>query len=141
MKFSELTPEQWAELQPYLDTAVLPVTGMSGSEMPYEATEALERLRDLLDLIEVPFKGRVVTYPACHYGEWNEETAGQVSRLCMNLKLRAGFRYVVVATAFAAPETAAGEIGADVVIGPDVEGGLPSASSVGESIRRLWLGR
>ncbi|QYR19886.1 YpiF family protein [Paenibacillus sp. sptzw28] len=141
MKFSELTPEQWAELQPYLDTAVLPVTGMSGSEMPYEATEALERLRDVLDLIEVPFKGRVVTYPACHYGEWSEETVEQVAKLCTNLKLRAGFRYVVIATASAAPEKAVKETGADVVIGPDLEGCLPSSSSVGDSIRRLWLGR
>ncbi|MGO4375464.1 DUF2487 family protein, partial [Paenibacillus sp. MCAF20] len=67
MKFSEIEKEQWEELRPYLDTCLLPVTGMDGSEQPYEATEWLERLRDIMDLIEIPFKGRVVTYPACHY--------------------------------------------------------------------------
>lgn len=140
MKFSDLTPEQWAELQPYLDTAILPVTGLSGAEAPYQATAALEKLRDVLDLIEKPFKGRTVTYPACHYGEWNKETMRQVVGTCLNLKRSAGFKYVIVAAAFAEPAFMKAEE-ADLFIGLDLSGALPSSESVSESIRHLWLGQ
>lgn len=64
MKFSDIEEQTWDELRPYLDTAVLPVTGLNGGETPWEATRELEYLRDALDLIEIPFKGRIVTYPA-----------------------------------------------------------------------------
>ncbi|RAP76368.1 DUF2487 family protein [Paenibacillus montanisoli] len=141
MKFSELSAEGWAELQPYLDTAVLPVTGLTGEEMPYEATAKLERLRDVLDLIEIPFKGRIVTYPACQYGEWTPAFREQLDRICGNFR-QAGFKHVVVVTAVHIPDAAmAEESGADLIISPGENGQLPAASSVSESVRKLWLGR
>ncbi|WJH37540.1 YpiF family protein [Paenibacillus sp. CC-CFT747] len=67
VKFSEIREEQWKDLQPYLDTCLLPITGLTGTESPWMTTEALEMLRDIMDLVENPYKGRLVTYPALHY--------------------------------------------------------------------------
>jgi hypothetical protein len=97
MKFSEIESSQWEELKPFLDTCLLPVTGMTGLESPAEATRALEDLRDLMDNIEIPFKGRVVTYPACHYTGENEGHA-VVEQLCASFK-RTGYRYIIVVSA------------------------------------------
>ncbi|KIL41568.1 hypothetical protein SD70_06845 [Gordoniibacillus kamchatkensis] len=99
MKFSEIAKDQWAELQPYLDTCLLPITGLTGSESPWEAGDRLEELRDALDLIEIPYRGRVVTYPAVQYvpGQAGERILDDV---CHALK-EAGFRYVVAITAAA----------------------------------------
>ena len=137
MKFSEFNAEQWAELEPYLDTAILPLTGLDGSEMPYEATQALEILRDLLDRIEAPFKGRVVIYPACHY---NQGTHGSLAEeLCRNLR-SVGFRYVIAAAAN--PINEADQLSnADLFLGLEADGTLPSKDSISEAVRTLWLGR
>lgn len=100
MKFSEINREQWGELQPYLDTCLLPVTGLKGEEAPWEMTEALERLRNALDLVEIPFRGRTVTLPALHYpGETPAEVAACIDRVCRMAKQNGGFRYAVVVTA------------------------------------------
>lgn len=95
MKFSDIREEDWLSLQPYLDTCLLPVTGLTGTEPPWQATNRLERLRDLLDLVEGPFRGRVVTYPALQYLPATE-LAPEIDRLCRNLK-QAGFRHCLVA--------------------------------------------
>lgn len=95
MKFNEIDKDQWEELKPYLDTCLLPVTGLTGTETPFETTAALEKLRDAMDLIEIPFKGRVVTYPSYHFvGEPVEY--GKLNKLCAGLKESVGFRYVVM---------------------------------------------
>ncbi|MFC4808512.1 DUF2487 family protein [Paenibacillus sp. GCM10023250] len=138
MKFSELNAEQWAELQPYLDTAVLPVTGLTGAEMPHEATLRLERLRDVLLTIEQPFKGRTVTYPAIQYGAQSPELAGQLREVCGNLRT-AGFKYIILASAI--PLQSAEACGADLAVGPDGDGALPEPGAVSEAVRTLWLGR
>ncbi|MFC5650791.1 DUF2487 family protein [Paenibacillus solisilvae] len=137
MKFSDLSKEQWAELQPYLDTAILPLTGLTGSEMPHEATEALEKLRDVLDLIEGPFKGRVVIYPSCHF---DQGPGGNLAEeLCRNLR-KVGFRYIIAAAAY--PLDGADTLScADLVIAVEADGSLPSKDSVSEAVRILWLGR
>jgi len=96
MKFSDITSDQWEELQPYLDTCLLPVTGLTGQESPYEATSALERLRDWMDEVEIPFKGRMVTYPAYHYA--GEEDCERVNEFCQHLK-KSGFTYVIIISA------------------------------------------
>ncbi|AZN40738.1 DUF2487 family protein [Paenibacillus albus] len=140
MKFSDLSADGWAELAPYLDTAVLPVTGLQGTEMPHEATEALERLRDVLDLIEIPFKGRIVTYPACQYGAWSPELMKQLQLLTGNLR-QVGFKYVIIVMATPAPDESQTETGADLVISLDEQAELPTAESVSDSVRQLWLGR
>ena len=69
MKFSEVEEATWSELSPYFDTCLIPYTGLSGKVCPIEATEALARLRDFMDLVEIPFKGRIITYPAVQYGQ------------------------------------------------------------------------
>ncbi|WP_211744987.1 DUF2487 family protein [Paenibacillus sp. Marseille-Q4541] len=96
MKFSEITSEDWGDLQPYLDTCLIPFTGLTGQESPYDTVSALERLRDLLDYVEIPFKGRIVTYPAFHYSQSQNENA--INDLCSRIKT-GGFKYVIVMTA------------------------------------------
>lgn len=96
MKFSEITSEEWVELQPYLDTCLIPYTALTGEESPYETVVALERLRDFLDYVEIPFKGRIVTYPAFHYSQ--APHVQRLNELCSRIKA-GGFKYVIVMTA------------------------------------------
>lgn len=97
MKFSDIREDDWLSLMPYLDTCLLPVTGLSGTEPPWLAARRLERLRDLLDLVEGPYRGRVVTYPAFQYLTATD-LALELDRLCRNLK-QVGFRFAIVALA------------------------------------------
>lgn len=97
MKFSDIHSSEWDNIKPYMDTALLPLTGLNGLETPWEATIALEQLRDVLDLVELPYKGRVITYPAVHY-TIGEEPELQVNSICRSLK-EAGFTYVIAMTA------------------------------------------
>ncbi|NWL87282.1 MULTISPECIES: DUF2487 family protein [unclassified Paenibacillus] len=99
MKFSEIELSAWEELRPYLDTCLIPVTALSGTEQPYEVTGKLERLRDIMDCIEIPFKGRVVTYPAFQYGD--AQITELINNVCRNTKL-SGFKYAIVISADAA---------------------------------------
>ncbi|WP_068785278.1 DUF2487 family protein [Paenibacillus phocaensis] len=96
MKFSEIEASAWEELRPYLDTCLIPVTGLTGLEQPYEVTEKLERLRDVLDWVEIPFKGRVVTYPSYQYQ--TVEMPQAINDLCRNVKA-SGFAYAIVVSA------------------------------------------
>lgn len=93
MKFSDITEQSWEELKPYLDTCLIPVTGLSGKEQPFEVTASLTRLRDIMDWIEIPFKGRVVTYPSVQYSV--ENIAKQLCDICHNVRI-AGFTYIIV---------------------------------------------
>ncbi|MFD2701603.1 DUF2487 family protein [Paenibacillus shunpengii] len=93
MKFSEIRPEEWVEWKPYLDTCIIPYTGLTGQESPIEAVSALENLRDFLDIVETPFKGRVVTYPAFHYTA--EEHLNSLNDVCRQLK-SSGFKFVII---------------------------------------------
>ena len=97
MQFSEIAQDEWEDLKPYLDTCLLPVTGLNGKESPYEATEQLERLRDLLDSIERPYHGRTVTYPAYHFTCNMAKAEDEILHIAANLK-SSGFRYVIVVT-------------------------------------------
>lgn len=136
MKFSEIEAESWESLKPYLDTCLLPVTGLTGHEAPHEAAEALGRLRDLLELVEIPFKGRVVTYPAYHFV--STVAAGDDSALrhvCQQLR-SVGFRHVIVASlqrelALHLPE-------ADLVLVPEADGTTPDAIAVSIRVETLW---
>lgn len=93
MKFSDFKQEEWSELQPYFDTCLLPLTRLTGEESPPAMTKALEQLRDVMDLIEQPFHGRVITYPALHY-EPSEQGVSLVHQLCHKIK-QSGIRYVI----------------------------------------------
>jgi 23S rRNA (pseudouridine1915-N3)-methyltransferase len=61
-------------------------------------TECLEKLRDIMDFVEQPYKGRVVTYPALQYKIEEDQMVAVVDTLCH--KLKAGqFKYVIIITA------------------------------------------
>jgi 23S rRNA (pseudouridine1915-N3)-methyltransferase len=95
VKFSDIDKEQWPLLKPYLDTVLLPVTGLNGTEEPWEATHGLEQLRDIIDVVEDTFRGRVVIYPTYHY--ITEPTSHeQLQHICSNLRAN-GFNYVIIA--------------------------------------------
>ncbi|WHX47355.1 DUF2487 family protein [Paenibacillus woosongensis] len=137
MKFSEIEAASWEELRPYLDTCLIPVTGLTGSEQPHEVTAALERLRDVMDWIEIPFKGRVVTYPSFQYGRDN--ILSQINEICHNVKL-SGFNYIIVASADV--ELPAEYIPhADLIVAAsefkEVQGTEASAA-VGRKIQQMW---
>ncbi|MHA6483911.1 DUF2487 family protein [Paenibacillus sp. strain BS8-2] len=134
MKFSDIEKEQWDELSPYLDTCLLPITGMTGSEKPYEATERLEALRDMLDLVEMPFKGRVVTYPACHY-DLGDESMNGLAAIIERLKA-SGFKYVIVAAANNNLNLTA--CNADLILNPESSGERPDPSIVAQQVKALW---
>lgn len=137
MKFSEIDHESWGELRPYLDTCLIPVTGLTGQEQPYEVTGALEKLRDMMDLIEIPFKGRVVTYPSFQYGR--EDMANYINEVCHNVK-RSGFVYVIVVSA----DAELGEEhfdGADIVLSPRTTAGFTEEDKkrfVYEKVEGMW---
>ncbi|MFD7523995.1 DUF2487 family protein [Paenibacillus chitinolyticus] len=141
MKFSEITEKDWTDLQPYLDTCLLPVTGLGGGETPWEAGDALESLRDVLDVLEIPYKGRVVTYPALHYCTSEDRDREYVERTCGQLR-KAGFAYVVVVTAH--PEIGAWQLqNADLIVYLSPEAvrnpGQEAKKAIGERIEQLWF--
>ncbi|GIP37451.1 hypothetical protein J31TS4_07310 [Paenibacillus sp. J31TS4] len=98
MKFSDISKEDWESLMPYLDTCLLPVTGMTGKQSPWQATKALEELGEQMIGLETAYKGRMVTYPALHYAAIGEAFQQQVNLICRNLK-QTGFRHVILITA------------------------------------------
>lgn len=138
MKFSEISREQWEELSPYLDTCLLPVTGMTAQVLPYEATAWLEQLRDIMDLIEIPFKGRVVTYPAWHYINNSGQLAEHLNQWCASIK-GLGFRYVIVVTANKDLSVHCPAV--DLWFQPGERGEFPIQSEVSGAIRALWSGQ
>jgi 23S rRNA (pseudouridine1915-N3)-methyltransferase len=97
MKFNEIQQAEWDELKPFLDTCLLPLTGLSGEESPWQVTKALEELRDLMDFVEIPFKGRVVTYPAVQYRLDDNEMIVTIDQLCQKLKSDS-FKFVILIT-------------------------------------------
>lgn len=96
MKFSDIEQANWSEIKPFVDTCLLPVTGLTGYEEPWQVSDCLARLRDALAVLETPFQGRIVTYPAYHYMR-DERAAAIVNEICKNVK-KAGFTYVIVLT-------------------------------------------
>ncbi|MFS1512366.1 DUF2487 family protein [Chengkuizengella sp. SCS-71B] len=95
MKFSEIEKNIWEEHQEYLDTCLLPFTGLTGLENPMEVTKSLEGLRDMLEYVEIPFKGRVVTYPAVHFSHEEQYLESYLKKICFNLK-KQGFQYIIL---------------------------------------------
>ncbi|MFS0837905.1 DUF2487 family protein [Paenibacillus sp. 1P03SA] len=143
MKFSEITEKDWTDLQPYLDTCLLPVTGLDGAEQPWEAGDALESLRDVLDVLEIPYKGRVVTYPALHYCKGEDADREYVERTCAQVR-KVGFAYVVVVTAH--PEIGAWQLqNADLIVYISPEAlqfpGQEAKKAIGERIEQLWYSK
>lgn len=141
MKFSEIKQEGWGELKPYLDTCILPVTGLTGLEEPWEATMALESLRDVLDLLEIPYKGRMVTYPAAHFYYEDHKFVDNISKICTNLK-QVGFKYVIIVTIHETIELLQYHA-VDLVIGPrwlQESSDKPIRVLITERVQQLWYG-
>ncbi|MDR0271584.1 DUF2487 family protein [Paenibacillus sp.] len=137
MKFSEVDEASWQELQPYFDTCLIPYTGLTGSENPMQATTALERLRDFMDLVEIPFKGRIITYPAFQYGL--QQDLSLLNEICRQIK-STGFKYVFVMSADCAlPEKDLPEV--DLILTrPEFEAleGKELVAAIQEKIQNLW---
>ncbi|OXM88049.1 DUF2487 family protein [Paenibacillus rigui] len=142
MKFSDVEASSWEELQPYVDTCLLPVTGLTGDEQPWEATKCLEDLRDALDLLEIPYKGRVLTYPAFHYVP-ADTGMPQLQQICK--KLKSSFRYVVLVSAQqgAASQMDSADADAAFVITPEIlkEAKAAVQSNIAEKLQQIWAGR
>jgi 23S rRNA (pseudouridine1915-N3)-methyltransferase len=143
VKFSEISPESWSELQPYLDTCIIPFTGLDGLESPFEATLALERLRDLLDKVENRYRGRVVTYPAFHYvGQDNYDL---VNEICHKIK-KSGFKYVIIMTADTSLDISQC-YNSDLILSQPLlevmveDGHLSLSSIIQEMVENLWAGK
>ncbi|WP_312148582.1 DUF2487 family protein [Paenibacillus odorifer] len=96
MKFSDFEVDTWEENRKFYDTCLIPFTGLSGLESPPETVQALERLRNFMDMVEIPFKGRIVTYPAIQYA--GEGYVNLINEICQKVK-SSGFQHVVVLTA------------------------------------------
>jgi 23S rRNA (pseudouridine1915-N3)-methyltransferase len=143
VKFSEISPESWSELQPYLDTCIIPFTGLDGLESPIEATLALERLRDLMDIVENRYRGRMVTYPAFHYvGQDNYEL---VNEICHKIK-KNGFKYVIIMTADTSLDISQC-FNADLILSQPLievmfeDDHLSLSSIIQEMVENLWTGK
>ncbi|MHA6530938.1 DUF2487 family protein [Paenibacillus sp. BAC0078] len=137
MKFSDFTTDSWTENGRFYDTCLLPLTGLSGTESPAEVTAALERLRDFLELVEKPFQGRIVTYPAVQYIEAN--SAEVVNEICRKVKSKT-FQYVIVLTADVSL-SGMGIAESDLLLSlTDIQASqAPSISSyISEKIQAMW---
>lgn len=132
MKFSEIKKEEWPALKPYLDTCLLPITGLSAGVSPVEATEELEKLRDVLDLIERPYRGRTVTYPAWHFVIDHAKTAEQLRELVQELRSASGFKFVILVTLTEELGDQSELLGADLIITPS------NADEIPQMIESLW---
>lgn len=142
MKFSDIDASTWNELQPYVDTCILPITGLTGEELPWEATRALESLRDALDCLEIPYKGRVLTYPAFHFLD-GSEVEEQLARIY--LRLKQNFRYVVLVSAKEEAISTLNSFNPDAVfiLTPEMLANAKAASQqqVAEKLQQLWTAR
>ncbi|MNC71933.1 hypothetical protein D3C75_1229080 [compost metagenome] len=91
----------------------------------------------MMDLVEIPFKGRIVTYPSFQYG--NKEITQYINKVCHNVKL-SGFAYAIVISADVDLDDAQLD-NADLILTPRAlegfsEGGKHQA--VQEKIQKLW---
>jgi 23S rRNA (pseudouridine1915-N3)-methyltransferase len=143
MKFSDVTESDWESLRPYVDTCLLPVTGLTGKESPWEATRALEQLRDALDCFEIPYKGRVLTYPALHFTGEGESNA-TLKQVCVNLK-ESGFPFVIAVTAKAELESALQTAEADLAFALPPQLLRDSLADIklhiSDKLQQLWINR
>ncbi|MFC5699911.1 DUF2487 family protein [Cohnella faecalis] len=135
MRFSELNEAEWPDLQPYMDTCLLPVTGLDGTESPWEAKEKVGAAGDWLSPVEYAFKGRTVTMPAYHYYDGGEEALERLRAACRQLK-RSGFRYLIIVCG--QPNGIAGIPEADLILQPEAEGAAADESLIRKSVSALW---
>ncbi|MDI4645509.1 DUF2487 family protein [Cohnella hashimotonis] len=134
MRFSEFDENNWSDLQPYLDTAVIPVTGLQGGERPPDAAELVGAAGDWLAPIESAFKGRTVTYPAHHYVGPGDEAP--LDAVCARLK-SGGFKFVIVVSGKSGWDKT-GVPSADLFACPTEEVSEPDAETLRRSVSEMW---
>lgn len=136
MKFSDISEESWAELQPFLDTCLLPISGLTGLEAPWEATERMLKTGDWLSPLEKAFHGRTVTMPAFHYDQAGGDSSERLNELAARLK-KSGFRYVVVVSGQAGGLT--DDIReANLVVQPAEEEEAPDPDALRQAVMAMW---
>jgi 23S rRNA (pseudouridine1915-N3)-methyltransferase len=135
MKFSEIHPDSWPDLQLYLDTCLIPVSGLTGEEEPWEAAVKAARTGEWLKPIEQAFHGRTVTLPAYHYYSGTPEDAAKLSGLCERLR-SGGFRFVIAICGL--PGALGGAVSADLLIQPEAEEDEPDPDALRGAITQLW---
>jgi 23S rRNA (pseudouridine1915-N3)-methyltransferase len=135
MKFSEIDADSWSELQPYLDTCLIPLSGLKGGESPWEATEKVALAGLWLAPLELAFRGRTVTMPAFHYNIGNDEYVEQLNHLISQWK-KIGFRYVILISGQQLEATV--QLDADLIIQPRTADDLPDSRLIEKSVSNLW---
>jgi len=136
MKFSEISEENWAELQPFFDTCLLPVSGLTGTETPWEATERILKTGDWLSPLERAFHGRTVTMPAYHYDQVGGVGSDRLNELVARLK-QSGFRYVIVVSGQAGgvPDSVTE---ASLIVQPSGESDIPDPDTLRQAVMAMW---
>ncbi|TJY44330.1 DUF2487 family protein [Cohnella pontilimi] len=135
MKFSELDEAGWPDLQPYMDTCLLPVTGLTGEEAPWEMADLAALTGDWLYPLEQAFKGRTVTLPAFHYYDGSREAEERLAGLCGQFR-SAGFRFVILVCG--RPGLLKAAAGADLIVGPNEGGESPDPEELHSAVAALW---
>lgn len=135
MKFSELTAENWPELQEYLDTCLIPVSGLTGGETPWEITDKVARTGRWLAPLEQVFQGRTVTMPAFHYDTGSLEDMERLDRLCVQWR-KSGFRYVIAIGG--QPLGLSAKINVDLIVQPASEEDEPDIGQIRKWVTDLW---
>ncbi|MCC3376506.1 DUF2487 family protein [Cohnella sp. REN36] len=136
MKFSELDEASWPDLQPFLDTALLPVSGLTALDSPPEAAEKIGRTGDWLSPLEEAFRGRTVTLPASHYDGDPAAGAARLEGLCAAIK-RQGYRYVIVVAGGGGWSEAALP-SADLIVQPSEPDEQPEPERIRQAVTTLW---
>ncbi|WP_256757317.1 DUF2487 family protein [Cohnella sp. WQ 127256] len=135
MKFSEIDEASWPDLQPYLDTCIIPLSGLTGEESPWEATDKVARTGQWLAPLEQAFKGRTVTMPAFHYDADGNEQTERINQLIANWR-KVGFRYVIIVSGQSLEPKE--YINADLIIYPGAEEVEPDSPLISKRVADLW---
>ncbi len=137
MKFSEFDTTTWPALAPYLDTCLLPITGLAGSETPDVMTDKAAAAGAWLSPVEQAFKGRTVTMPAFHYYEDSMQMHENLIRMCVGFR-RIGFRYVVLVSGIPGLLGAAAAREANLILQPSGEEDSPDPETLRKAVVDMW---
>jgi 23S rRNA (pseudouridine1915-N3)-methyltransferase len=135
MKFSEINADSWPELQNYLDTCLIPVSGLTGAESPWETTDKVARTGQWLAPLEQAFRGRTVTMPAFHYDTGSLEDRERLNQLTRQWRT-IGFRYIVAICG--QPIELSWKLEVDLIIGPTNDDEVTDVEKIRKSVADLW---
>jgi 23S rRNA (pseudouridine1915-N3)-methyltransferase len=135
MKFSEINADSWPELQNYLDTCLIPVSGLTGEESPWEITDKVARTGHWLAPLEQAFRGRTVTMPAFHYDTGSIEDRERLNRLARQWRTN-GFRYIIAICG--QPKELPWKLDVDLIIQPTFDDEVTDVEKIRKSVADLW---